>query len=114
MKVGSLVEAQHDFDDVRKEWGLPYPYKGNILTVSHMEKHHAVRGGFLLWFEELDLPTGLSDKQVDGTWNFKELLPPEQQIDANKLVEDIVKEKRKEIKILKTIQDAGYKRWEKL
>ena len=90
MKIGSLVETQHSFEVERNGWNLPYPYKGDVLTVSHIEKHHALKNGYLLWFEELNFPTGLSDRQVGGKLNFKELLSPEQQIDVEELLKESI------------------------
>ena len=39
MQVESIVETVGNFEDIRKIWGLPYPYKGDILTVSAITKH---------------------------------------------------------------------------
>jgi hypothetical protein len=52
MKVGSLVEAIDNFDDVRALWNLPYPHKGDRLTVTTIEKH-PFHDFYLLTFEEM-------------------------------------------------------------
>lgn len=80
MQVGSLVETVTDFEDVRHVYNMPYPNKGDILTVSHIDDHHnpkcREKGIVMLSFEELPNTLPLCDKQVDGTPNFIELLPP--------------------------------------
>lgn len=80
MQVGSLVETVTDFEDVRHVYDMPYPNKGDILTISHINDHHhpkcREKGIVLLSFEELPNTLPLCDKQIDGTPNFIELLPP--------------------------------------
>lgn len=74
MQVGSLVIATNNFTGVRKTWGLNYPYKNDILTISFIKEY--AKGDMvgskhvLLYFIELDLPCGLCSK------NFREIQPP--------------------------------------
>ena len=81
MKIGSIVETVGDFEELRKIWGLPYPKKGEVLTVSlitaHQNKNVSKKGIVLLYFEELPTLPGICDKQIDGTPNFVELLLPD-------------------------------------
>lgn len=85
MRIGSLVEAQHSFDDVREQWGFNYPYKGDILTVSGMMKHPKCEGLVLLFFEEIDMPHGISDKTITDQPNFLEVMPP-MEIDLKEII----------------------------
>lgn len=52
MKVGNLVRCLYNFDKERKAWPYPYPNKGDILTISHIEKHPNGKDN-CLFFEEL-------------------------------------------------------------
>ena len=81
MKVGSLVETVADFENLRREWGLPYPKKGDVLTVMAITKHPnnfvSRKGIVLLHFEEIPNLHGVCDKQVTGKPNFLELQLPD-------------------------------------
>lgn len=80
MKIGSIVETVGDFEDVRREWGLPYPKKGDVLTVSSITEHPHIsvrkKGIVLLNFEEIPNLIGVCDKKVNGSPNFIELSLP--------------------------------------
>lgn len=80
MQIGSLVKCVNSFEDLRDEWGFDYPVVGEVLTVSDIQRHPTpdvdALGIVLLFFEEHHLPFGVCDKQVDGTVNFIELIPP--------------------------------------
>lgn len=80
MQVGSLVETVADFTEEQAIYNLPYPQKGDYLVISEIRDHHNPQckslGIVLLSFEELPTTPGLCDKQIDGTPNFVELLPP--------------------------------------
>lgn len=88
MKVGSIVETVADFEMERIEWGLQYPKKGDVLTVSSITKHPnkqvSGKGIVLLNFEELPMLPGLCDKTIRGKDNFIELLLPDD-------IEEIIK-----------------------
>ena len=77
MQIGSIVETVGDFEQVRREWGLPYPKKGDVLTVMAITKHPNIEvsrmGIVLLHFEEIPNLTGVCDKTVNGKPNFVEL-----------------------------------------
>lgn len=81
MQIGSIVETVGDFEDIRREWGLPYPKKGDVLTVMAITKHPnsnvSKKGIVLLHFEEIPNLTGICDKQINGKPNFVELLLPD-------------------------------------
>lgn len=81
MQIGSIVETVGDFEDVRREWGLPYPKKGDVLTVMGITKHPnkdvSRKGIVLLHFDEIPNLTGVCDKQINGKPNFVELLLPD-------------------------------------
>lgn len=78
MQVGSIVETVGDFETVRMQWGLPYPKKGDVLTVMAITKHPnrdvSKKGIVLLHFEEIPNLTGVCDKTINGKPNFVELL----------------------------------------
>ena len=88
MKIGSVVETVGDFEDLRKQWGFPYPKKGEVLTVIAITKHPnndvSRKGIVLLHFEEIPKLTGVCDKQINGEPNFVELLLPD---DIEKLLQ---------------------------
>lgn len=77
MKIGSIVETVVDFGAERRIYGLAYPKKGDVLTVSSITKHPnndvSNRGIVLLHFEEISNLIGVCDKKVDNTPNFVEL-----------------------------------------
>lgn len=79
MEVGSLVETISDFEESRITWGLPYPKKGDILTISSITPHHVSHcrklGIVLLEFYELPNLIPICDKDINGKVNFIELLP---------------------------------------
>ena len=76
MKVGSIVEAVADFTEIQRTWPmLPYPKKGDILTVSATQPHP--HGGLMLWFDELPGSWGIASETVQGEYNFIELLLPD-------------------------------------
>lgn len=81
MQIGSLVETVGNFEQVRKEWGLPYPKKGDVLTVCAITKHPneevSRMGIVLLHFEEIPRLTGVCDKTIHGKPNFVELMLPD-------------------------------------
>ena len=78
MKAGSKVETVSDFSYLRSEWDLPYPSKGDILTVSSITPHHKKdirdKGIVLLTFEELPDLVPVCDKDFNGNPNFIELV----------------------------------------
>jgi hypothetical protein len=80
MQIGSLVETVADFTEERNTYRLPYPNKGDMLVVSDMKDHNNAEcrkhGIVLLFFEEIPNMIGICDKQMDGTPNFIELMPP--------------------------------------
>ena len=80
MQIGSLVETVGDFEEIRSTWHLPYPKKGDILTISGISKHGnssvSKKGIVLLNFEELPNLVGVCDKTIHGEPNFVEVLPP--------------------------------------
>ncbi len=81
MQVGSIVETVGDFETVRIQWGLPYPKKGDVLTVMAITKHPnrdvSKKGIVLLHFEEIPNLTGVCDKTINDKPNFVELLLPD-------------------------------------
>src|ERR1017187_11015582 len=89
MKEGSLVKTECCFEYLRRVYNLPYPKKGQILTVCHIEPHHNrhchKKGIVLLHFEELPTLPGISDKTIYDEYNFTELLPP---IDLEEALKD--------------------------
>lgn len=100
MQTGSLVETVADFSESRRVWGLPYPNKGKILTVSNIEKHPNVqlqrKGIVLLHFIEIPFLPGICDKTVHGDENFKEVLPASEM----GFMEELFSEKEDEVPIL--------------
>jgi len=60
---------------------LPYPKKGDCLTVVNIAKHPnnevSKKGIVLLYFEEIPNLLGVCDKQINGNPNFVELLLPD-------------------------------------
>jgi hypothetical protein len=82
MQIGSIVETVGDFEDLRGVWGLPYPKKGDVLTVAGIDKHLnpklRQKGVALLRFEEILNLMGVCDKRIDGRANFVELQLPEE------------------------------------
>lgn len=80
MEIGSIVETVGDFEEIRGVWGLPYPKKGDVLTISGITKHANRKvdrkGIVLLHFEEIPNLPGICDKQINGEPNFVELLLP--------------------------------------
>ena len=80
MKIGSIVHTVADFEELRVQWGFPYPKKGDVLTVSSIAKHPNndvdKAGVVLLNFEELPSLVGVCDKKIDGKPNFLELILP--------------------------------------
>lgn len=82
MRVGSIVQAVADFTEIKRVWPmLPYPNKGDILTVSAVCEHPANDSrspdAVMLWFEELPGSWGIADKTIHGEDNFVELLLPD-------------------------------------
>jgi hypothetical protein len=81
MQVGSIVETVGDFEELRKIWNLPYPKKGDGLTVKaifkHPSKETSKKGIVLLHFEEIPELPGICDKDINGKPNFIELLLPD-------------------------------------
>jgi len=81
MQIESIVETVGDFETVRMQWGLPYPKKGDVLTVMAITKHPnsdvSKKGIVLLHFEEIPNLTGVCDKTINGKSNFVELLLPD-------------------------------------
>ncbi len=77
MKIGSIVETVADFEELRRTWNLPYPKKGDVLTISCITPHpnlfNSELGLVLLYFEELPNLTGLCNKTVYNEPNFVEL-----------------------------------------
>lgn len=77
MKIGSIVETIECFEELRKTWKIPYPKKGDVLTVKSITKHPnnecKAKGIVMLQFEELNNPFGICDKQVNGKHNFVEM-----------------------------------------
>mgnify|MGYP001573299130 CR=1 FL=1 len=82
METGSIVETVGDFEEVRRQWRLQYPKRGDVLTVSAVTPHPDAecrrKGIVLLYFEEIPGLTGISDKKIDGTPNFVELRLPDE------------------------------------
>ena len=82
MRVGSIVETVGCFEEVRREWKLPYPKKGDVLTVSAVTPHHNAdcrkKGIVLLHFEEIPNLPGVCDKTIDNKPNFLELIIPDE------------------------------------
>ena len=82
MKTGSIVETVGDFESIRKEYSLPYPKKGDVLTVIGITKHPnkdvSKQGIVLLHFAEIPSLPGVCDKQVNGKLNFMELILPDE------------------------------------
>ena len=81
MQEGSLVVALTSFDEVKREWpALPFPNKGDILTICDIRPHPNAEiralGIVLLFFDELEGSPGICDKTVEGEWNFAEIQPP--------------------------------------
>lgn len=78
MRVGSIVEVVGNFEESRLVWGLPYPKKGEVLTVSFVTEHPTPnvrnKGIVLLTFEELPNMIGICSMTFDGKPNFVELL----------------------------------------
>lgn len=94
MQVGSIVESQSNFDDVRNVWtDYDYPVMKQVLTVKTMTKHP--RWGinkntykfYLLTFEEMETYP-LCDK------HFLELQPPMDLSELMKETESIKHTKR--------------------
>jgi hypothetical protein len=81
MQIGSIVETVGNFETERKNWGLPYPKTGEVLTVMAITKHPnkdvSRKGIVLLHFEEIPNLTGICDKTIQGKLNFVELLLPD-------------------------------------
>lgn len=81
MQIGSIVETVGDFEQLRIEWGLPYPKNGDVLTICAITKHPNPKankkGIVLLHFEEIPNLVGVCDKKVDGNPNFVELMLPD-------------------------------------
>lgn len=81
MQIGSIVVTTGDFEKVRFEWGLPYPKKGDVLTVCSITKHpnsHCNKKGIvLLKFDEIPSLVGVCDKTINGDPNFIELPLPD-------------------------------------
>lgn len=81
MEIGSIVETVADFESERRYWGLPYPKKGRVLTVSSISKHPVEDvsrlGIVLLTFEEIPNLKQICDKKVNGEPNFIELILPD-------------------------------------
>ena len=81
MQVGSIVETIANFEELRAIYGLPYPKKGDVLTVSAITKHPNSelnkKGIVLLFFEEIPNLPGVCDKEITGTINFQELSLPD-------------------------------------
>lgn len=77
MRKGDKVEVLADFSALSKEWGLDYPKKGDVLTLSNIELHPnesvAAKGIFLLYFVEFPDLVGLCDYRVNGRPNFLDL-----------------------------------------
>lgn len=94
MKVGSTVETKADFSEERTTWGLPYPKKGDLLTISYMQPHHnphARRLGIvLLKFEELPNLIPISHKTIHNKINFVEVLPP---MNMQEAVDEVLSER---------------------
>lgn len=92
MKVGSHVETVGDFEEEWKSWDLPYPNKGDVLTVSHIAPHPNKEcndaGIVLLSFEEKPSLPGLCDKKIDGEVNFVELRLPDAVAEALEVPEE--------------------------
>ncbi|MEK6829088.1 MAG: hypothetical protein AABY15_03095 [Nanoarchaeota archaeon] len=82
MQSGSIVETVGDFEEVRRQWGLPYPKKGDALTVSavtpHPNEECRKKGIVLLSFEEIPNLPGVCDKTLSGKPNFVELSLPDE------------------------------------
>ena len=82
MRIGSIVETVADFEELRREWGLPYPKIGDCLEVSdvipHPNRENRKKGIVLLSFKEHPLLMGICDKTVHGTPNFVELEIPDE------------------------------------
>jgi len=78
MQVGSIVEVVANFEHLRRTWGIPYPKKGDVLTISGITKHPNKKARenniVLLSFEETPFLIGICDKKFDSTPNFIELL----------------------------------------
>jgi hypothetical protein len=51
MHRGSIVRCNTDFPEERKEWRHPYPYAGDLLVISGLNRHYP-SGKLLLTFEE--------------------------------------------------------------
>jgi len=86
-------ETVVSFERMRQIWGFPYPKKGDVLTVSciskHGEPHMNKIGAVLLHFEEIPNLIGVSSMMKDGSYNFKELLLPD---DIEELLKEPIKE----------------------
>lgn len=80
MQIGSIVQTVGCFKEVRETWKIPYPKKGDVLTVKLITKHPNKechdKGIVMLQFEELANTFGICDKQVNGKYNFLELRLP--------------------------------------
>ena len=81
MKIGSIVETVECFEELRRAWRIPYPSKGDVLTVKSITKHPNKecnsKGIVMLQFEELNSPFGICDKQINDKHNFVELQLPD-------------------------------------
>lgn len=81
MKIGSIVETVECFEELRSNWGIPYPKKGDVLTVKSITKHPNKecdnKGIVMLQFEEINNSFGICDKQINGKPNFVELQLPD-------------------------------------
>lgn len=82
--IGCKVKTISDFEELRKVWNLPYPRKGDILTVKHIEPHPnrnlREKGIVLLYFIESNNPNGVCNKKVNGDINFQLIQPIESEI----------------------------------
>jgi hypothetical protein len=90
MRVGSIVEAQHSFDDVREAWGIDYPRKGDLLRVLGIRPHHKWGRVNLLTLD--GCPVEVCDRMVNGGPNFLEVLTPEENEAAESSVLEIKKQ----------------------
>lgn len=97
MDVGSIVYTVAIFDDLALDWGLVYPKKGDVLTVSEITKHPNEMvsncGIVLLRFKEFPKLMGICDKDITGKPNFLELQLPEDIEELLKVPKQILIEK---------------------
>lgn len=77
--IGSRVKTVGDFEELRMLWNLPYPKKGDVLTVKSIEQHPNKKlrdmGIVLLYFVESSNTKGICNKTAYGDFNFI-LIPP--------------------------------------